>query len=90
MDDADPTSSRTDSSTPFAPNQPFRRRYATRFMAAPSLALTALAAVPLTTAVRVAGHFGDPQTAAVLADRCHSAFSSGALHAMKWPDCAGD
>jgi hypothetical protein len=78
--------------TPFAPSagrQP-RRPLAARLSAAPSLALTALAAAPLAAAARIAFHFGDPQTVAVLADECDKAFASGALNTVKWPLCAGD
>ncbi len=90
MDDAVPTSSSTDSATSSGPTGQYRQRFATRFTAAPSLGLTALAAVPLTTALRIASHFGDPQTVTALAEGCSNALASGALHAMKWPECAGD
>ena len=88
MTDADPTS--TDSAEASRPDEPAPRRSFARLTAAPALALTALAAAPLAAAVRIAAHFGDPQTAAVLAEDCNNAFFSGALHTLKWPDCAGD
>jgi hypothetical protein len=58
--------------------------------AAPSLALAALTAAPLTAAIRIAAHFGDSQTAALIRDDCGNALMTGTLHALKWPECAGD
>ena len=93
MNDLDPAAA-----TPGAgPSEPPPRRKPSRpraavatLTAAPALALTALAAAPLTAAVRIASHFGDPQTVTLLADRCDYALTSGALHVLKWPECAGD
>jgi hypothetical protein len=90
MNHVDPISTSTDASESSCPNGQPRRRSTTGFTAAPSLALAVLAAAPLAAVVRIVSHFGDPQTAAVLANDCSNAFSSGALHVLKWPDCAGD
>jgi hypothetical protein len=87
MNDVDPSAATAD--PPRLNKQP-RRRPAARLAGPPSLVLAALAAAPLTAAIRIASHFGDPQTAAVLAEDCRNAFASGALHTLKWPDCAGD
>jgi hypothetical protein len=62
----------------------------TLLIAAPSLALAALVAAPLTVAVRIASHFADPQTAALVADDCRNAFTNSAFHTLKWPLCGGD
>jgi hypothetical protein len=92
MNDVEPdgVTTDTDSTEQPSPAAPRRRPAITLLTAAPSLALAALAAAPLTAAVRLASHFGDSQTLAVIGDECNRALATGALHTLKWPDCAGD
>jgi len=86
MNDAEPAGV----AAPPSSGEPRARSRITRLTAAPSLALTALAAAPVTVAVRIASNFGDPQTVAIAADDCRNAFATSAFHTLKWPLCGGD
>jgi hypothetical protein len=58
--------------------------------AAPALAITALAAAPLAAATRIGAAFGAPHAVAMISEQCHVALATGALGALKYPDCGGD
>jgi hypothetical protein len=88
-DDVDPSTPHA-STDPTAGEPPRRRPAVTILTTAPAVALTALAALPLTVAVRITTDFGASHTAMILSDDCSVSFATTAMNGMKWPLCGGD